>query len=102
MPQGSALSCTLFLIFINDLPDLLKVSKALYADDMVIWVYEKYHILAQAKLKRALATINAYCTFWKMKLNVQKTIYSIFKRSNKVAKQTFNFKVDGVPLEKDD
>ena len=102
LPQGSALSCTLFLIFINDLPDLLKVSKALYADDLVIWVSEKYHILAQAKLKRALATINAYCTFWKMKLNVQKTTYSIFTRSHKVAKQTFNFKVDGVPLEKDD
>ena len=38
LPQGSALSCTLFLIFINDLPPLLDVSKALFADDLVIWV----------------------------------------------------------------
>merc|ERR1712105_556422 len=55
LPQGSALSCTLFLIFINDLPSLLKVNKALFADDLVIWTTEKYPILARAKLKRALA-----------------------------------------------
>ena len=102
LPQGSSLSCTLFLIFINDLPALLKVSKALYADDLVIWVSEKYSILAQGKLKRALATISTYCNFWKMRLNVQKTTYSIFTRSHKVAKQTFKFKVDGIALQKDD
>ena len=101
LPQGSSLSCTLFLIFINDLPSLLKVSKALYADDLVIWVTEKYDILARAKLKQALATINTYCNFWKMKLNVQKTTYAIFTRSHKVAKQTFNFKVDGIRIQKD-
>ena len=102
LPQGSSLSCTLFLIFINDLPSMLKVSKALYADDLVIWVSHKYPILAQAKLKRALATITAYCNFWKMKLNVQKTTYAIFTRSHKVAKQTMDFKVDGKRLQKDD
>ena len=102
LPQGSSLSCTLFLIFINDLPSLLKVSKTLYADDLVIWVSEKYHILAQGKLKRAFATIGTYCNFWKMKLNVQKTTYSIFTRSHKVAKHVFQFKVDGIALQKDD
>ena len=99
LPQGSSLSCTLFLIFINDLPSLLGVSKALYADDLVIWVSQKYHILAQAKLKRALATINAYCNFWKMKLNVQKTTYAIFTRSPKVAKHSF-LKLDGITLQR--
>jgi len=37
LPQGSALSCTLFLIFINDLPKVLKYEKALYADDLALW-----------------------------------------------------------------
>ncbi|GFR65706.1 RNA-directed DNA polymerase from mobile element jockey [Elysia marginata] len=32
LPQGSSLSCTLFLIFINDLPDVVQTEKALYAD----------------------------------------------------------------------
>ena len=61
LPQGSALSCTLFLIFINDLPPLLNVSKALFADDLVIWVTEKYPIIARRKLKIALTTIGSYC-----------------------------------------
>ena len=37
LPQGSSLSCTLFLIFINDLPDELKSEKTLYADDLTLW-----------------------------------------------------------------
>ena len=40
LPQGSPLSCTLFLIFINDLPPLLNISKALFANDLVVWTTE--------------------------------------------------------------
>ena len=36
LPQGSALSCTLFLVYINDLTKHLNVSYALFADDLVI------------------------------------------------------------------
>ena len=100
--QGSSLSYTLFLIFINDLPDMLKVSEAFYADDLVTWVSQKYHILAQAKLKRTLVTISAYCNLLKMKLNVQKTTYAISTMSHEIAKQTMDFKVDGIRLQEDD
>ena len=34
LPQGSSLSCTLFLIFLNDLPSVIKSEKAQYADDL--------------------------------------------------------------------
>ena len=77
LPQGSALSCTLFLIFINDLPGLLNVSKALFADDLVIWTTEKYPILARRKLKIALATICTFCNFWKLKLNEEDSVFHI-------------------------
>ena len=100
LPQGSALSCTLFLIFINDLPNFLNVSKALFADDLVIWTTEKYPILARAKLKRALTTIGAYCNFWKLKINSQKSVYSIFIRSHVEAARNLNLSMDGTPLSK--
>ena len=100
LPQGSALSCTLFLIYINDLPPLLNISKALFADDLVIWTTEKYPILARAKLRRALATLSAYCNFWKLKINTQKTVYSIFTRSHVAASKNLNLTLDGVSLEK--
>ena len=102
LPQGSALSCTLFLIFINDLPDLLKVSRALFADDLVIWTTEKYPILARAKLRKALATIGAYCNFWKLKINCQKSVYTIFSRSHINAARNLNLFLDGNPITKVD
>ena len=36
LPQGSPLSCTLFLVFINDISENLKVESALYDDDLVM------------------------------------------------------------------
>src|SRR5579871_1541437 len=101
LPQGSALSCTLFLIFINDLPPNLNVPKLLYADDLLIWTAEKYKKLAQAKLNRNLATIAAYCRFWKLKINTQKTVYTIFTKSFKENKKAYQLKLDGEMLCKD-
>ena len=100
LPQGSALSCTLFLIFINDLPSLLKCNKALFADDLVIWTTEKDLILARAELMRDLATINTYCNFWKLKINASKSVYSIFTRSHKDAAQDIDLYLDGALLVK--
>ena len=102
LPQGSSLSCTLFLIFINDLPDLQGVKIALFADDLVIWTTEKYPILARGKLNRALRLISIYCNFWKLKVNHQKTVYTIFSRSPKASRLSMKLILDGVILTKDE
>ena len=94
--------CTLFLIFINDLPPFLDVSKALFADDLVIWVTEKYQILARAKLRKALNLFACYFNMWKMKINSQKTVYSVFTRSHVIASKNLNLSIDGEPLQKVD
>ena len=101
LPQGSALSCTLFLIFLNDLPPLLKVSKALFADDLVIWTTDKYPIIARRKLKLALATICTYCNLWKLEMNEDKTVYSIFTRSTKAERKNMKFMLNGKELKKE-
>ena len=36
--QGSCLSCTLFLIYISDMEEVLDILLALYADDLILWV----------------------------------------------------------------
>ena len=101
LPQGSALSCTLFLIYLNDLPPLLKVNKALFADDLVIWTTDKYPIIARRKLKLALATICTYCNLWKLKINEDKTVYSIFTRSTKAEQKKLKFMLNGKELKKE-
>ena len=54
LPQGSALSCTLFLIYINDLADNIEVHTALFADDLVMWTSGKHFLQMQRMLNRAL------------------------------------------------
>ena len=92
----------LFLIFINDLPDYLGVKKAMFADDLVIWTTEKYPILARAKLNRALGLVTAFCNLWKLKINQQKTVYTIFTRSPKVSRLSMRLNLNGYELTKDE
>ena len=102
LPQRSSLSCALFLIFINDFPDYLGVKKAMFADDLVIWTTEKYPILARAKLNRALGLVTSFCNLWKLKINQQKTVYTIFTRSPKVSRLSMRLNLNGYELTKDE
>ena len=88
LPQGSALSCTLFLIFINDITDNLKCMKALFADDLVIWHSSNSTIIGQRRIQEDLMNLERYCNLWKLKINITKTVYTIFTNSHKVAEKT--------------
>jgi len=100
IPQGSALSCTLFLIFINDLPENLNISNAMFADDLVLWTSGTDLARMQSKLNHALLTISTYCELWKLKVNCRKTIYTIFTLSPTVSKAQLQLQVQGQNIEK--
>ena len=101
---GGCLTITPRNRYINDLSSHIPiaVSKSLFADDLVIWTSDKYPILTKAKLNRAVRTISVYCQLWKLHLNTQKTVYTIFSRSHKAAKRTINLEIDGCKLVKED
>ncbi|XP_055861377.1 uncharacterized protein LOC129921966 [Biomphalaria glabrata] len=86
----------------NDLPDLISVNKALYEDDLLIWTTEKYPVLTRSKLNRALTTISTYSKLWKMEINKEKSVYSIFSHSNKTAKRNYILKIDSQPINKEE
>ena len=68
LPQGSALSCTLFLLFVNDLPQHIQSEAAMYADDLVIWHTSKHPIQSARRINEDLQ-LNKFCEEWKLKVN---------------------------------
>ena len=102
LPQGSPLSCTLFLVFINDLPDILQTEKALYADDLAMWTTSKYSILNRRKINQSLQRLGDFCDEWKLKVNTTKTVYTVFSLSPAVRKECHDITIQGKKLEKEE
>ena len=102
LPQGSSLSCTLFLIFLNDVSDILKAEKALFADDLVIWHTSNSTIISQRRLQDDLNRLEEYCDYWKLRINETKSVYSIFTKSHKDAKRKLNLIINNSSLSKED
>ncbi|MCG8431297.1 MAG: hypothetical protein MJA29_09010, partial [Candidatus Omnitrophica bacterium] len=49
-----------------------------------------------------LRNISFFCRLWKLKLNLQKTVYSIFSRSPQTAKKALKLKVEGTTISKEE
>ena len=80
----------LFLAFINDLADIQKPVKALYADNLMLWnthTVTNCTMYLNANLKR----LEIYCHIWKLKLNKTKTVYTVFSISYRVAQKEISF-----------
>ena len=102
LPQGSPLSCTLFLLFINDLTDILKVENALYADDLVMWHTSKFSNFNRRRINQDLVQLGNYCNEWKLTINTSKTVYSIFSLSPTVSKETPVIEIQGKQIQKEE
>ena len=102
LPQGSSLSCTLFLVFLNDLADVLKTEKALFADDLVLWHTSNSTTISRRRIQEDLDTLGVYCRMWKMKVNGSKTVYSIFSRRYNDADKSLSLKIDNTHLQKEE
>ena len=71
VPQGSVLGLVIFLIFINDLPENIRSSVRLFADDCVFYRNKKSPIDCQ-NLQDDPNSLAQWETDWQMKFNVAK------------------------------
>ena len=82
VPQGSVLSPLLFLIYVNDLPNLhhRQNSKSQFADDTALWAASKNVQFESKLLCKDLRKLAKWCAKWRIKLNPEKTKVIIFSR----------------------
>ena len=89
IPQGSVLGPVLFVIFINDLPDHLKCSTYLFADDTKIFSTDS------DELQSDLCMLESWSKDWLLKFNTDKCKYMHVGRSSSNANFTLNGKSPG-------
>ena len=100
VPQGSALSPILFIIYVSDIPqpeNAQTTTLSQFADDIVLWSYGRNIIMSECKIQKHLNKITKWCNIWRIKLNPLKTKVLHFSKR----KHPFldcNIKMDNVKL----
>ena len=98
VPQGSHLGPLLFVIFINDLCDLLTGCKFLfYADDLKIFMRVK-DLNDTMELQNNLNIVNLWCKKNYMELNVLKCKCISYSRKQNLNQIVYNYEIDGVAI----
>lgn len=82
VPQGSVLSCTLFILAINGILDTLPqhVKAMLYVDDLVIYTSSQYIPSIERRLQTSISRIEQWTKTNGFKFSTQKTVATHFHR----------------------
>ncbi|KAK3756386.1 hypothetical protein RRG08_038875 [Elysia crispata] len=102
LPQGSALSCTLFLCFLND-PSLRPSPPSIVCRLRTTSQHQsdKNVDLATDALNRDLYELKRHCDQWCMQINTTKTVYNIYSNSREVLARELELKIEDKCLQRD-
>ena len=95
-PQGSCLSPLLYIILVNDIPNLSDTAMiGQFADDIALWVNAQTFSGCRQRLQAAVNTLERWCRRWRIKLNESKSNLLYIHRSREkptqdVCLQLFN------------
>ena len=97
VPQGSVLGPLLFVLCINDLPEVVGNNMKLYADNSKILALVDT-IVERTSLQEDLDSILVWMRDWKMKLNIAKSKVVHFDKSNfetnyQIQDECFKYKI---------
>ena len=94
VPQGSVLGPVLFLIYINDLPDVITSSVKIFADDTKVFGNANSDSEVTI-LQRDIDALAAWSYSWQLPFNVQKCKVMHLGYRN----QMQDYKLNGIPLQ---
>ena len=103
VPQGSILGPALFLLFINDLPLVLKNNISLFADDSTLYASGSTQQEVEEKLRPDLDEVSKWAKANKMKIHQSKTKHSIISTTQKLLNlpiQSLDLMLDGNQISK--
>jgi hypothetical protein len=81
VPQGSVIGPLLFLLYINDISEIVKSKIRLFADDAVVYREIRDNNDIEA-LSNDLEAIEKWCDTWQLELNLKKCVVLNFWRKN--------------------
>ena len=83
IPQGSCLSPVLYLLFVNDLTNLVdqsKIAAGQYADDVGLYSTDRSLESAKTNVQSALDSVLHWCKKWQVIMNAQKSQVILFSK----------------------
>jgi hypothetical protein len=98
IPQGSVLGCILFLLYINDLPNIIHTPCALFADDIAIVIPCTGNVNLTENINNTLLEIDRWLSDHNLTLNYSKTKLMQFHPYQKQPLQ-INYTFKNVPIE---